>query len=208
LEASLNISAFAGLVLRAEGGVGVTILGHDIKAGVGIDATAGVRGYVEATPKIGMRKVPGQKTEYYIQGHMEIAAQPFLGLGGDLFVAIETPWWSPLSDKRWTWPLFSLEYPLPGEFGIGADVNYVLGSKKWPEIQFGDVDFDASKFTTDVMGDDAPKGSGGKKKKPGSGDGTTEPIGEPLTFSDGHETHRLWIVEKNGHATPMAASTE
>lgn len=232
LEATINISAFAGLRLRAEAGLVVTIIGHDIKAGVALDAYAGVRGYVEATPRIGMREpVPG-KREYYIQGHMEIAAQPVLGFGGELFVAIETPWWSPLSDKRWTWPLFSIEYPLPGEFGIGADVDYVLGSKKWPSIEFGEVNFDSSKFLTDVMNDNTDSGHGGEEKKPGDwkeglggqkssaknkgGSGKTPqdpdddigPIGDESSFSDGEESHRLWVAEKPSDAKLMLASEQ
>jgi len=233
IEGTLNISAFAGLRARAEAGLVVTIIAHDIKAGVGLDAIAGVRGYVEATPRIGMREPTPGKRQYYIQGHLEIAAQPVLGFSGDLFVEIETPWWSPLSDKRWTWPLFSLEYPLPGEFGIGADVDYVLGSKQWPKIEFGEVNFDSSKFLTDVMNDNADKGSGGEKKKPGEwqeglgGGGPggaknkggagkkpgelgadSEPVGESLAFSDGKESHRLWFEEKPGAATLMVATKE
>jgi hypothetical protein len=232
LQASLNISAFAGLIMRAEGGVGITILGHDIKAGVGLDATAGVRGYVEATPKIGMRQAPGQKAEYFLEGHMEIAAQPFLGFGGDLFVSVDTPWWSPLSDKRWTWPLFNLEYPLPGEFGIGADVKYLLGSNQWPDVTFGEVEFDSSKFMTDLLNDDVDKGKGGEQKKPGKwkegigggapGGARTKgggkggagsqggedigPIGEILSFSDGTDTHTLSIEEKGAETTTVMAS--
>jgi hypothetical protein len=234
IEASLNISAFAGLRLRAEAGLVVTILGHDIKAGVGVTAIAGVRGYVEATPRIGMRELaPGGKREYFIQGHLEIAAQPVLGFSGDLFVAIETPWWSPLSDKRWTWPLGSIEYPLPGEFGIGADVDYVLGSAGLPKIEFGEVNFDSSKFMTDVMNDNTDSGSGkeekkpgdweeglgavgkggaknkgGSGKKPGELDGDSEPVGASLSFSDGKESHRLWFAESSGTATLMVATQE
>jgi hypothetical protein len=238
LEGTLNISAFAGLRLRAEGGVGITILGHDIKAGVGVWALAGVRGYVEATPIIGYRdKGKGSKGEFYIKGSMEIAGQLILGLGGDLFVEVVTPWWSPLSDKRWTWPLGQIEYPL-GEFGIGASVDYVFGSKKWPEINFSEAKFDSDKFLTDVMNDSAPKGGGTKdenkkgawneggdgKSKAGkdadkgkgggkgkddkkSGGGFTGPIGEKVGFSDGKESHTLWIAEKGHDAEPMAAST-
>ncbi len=167
LQASLNISAFAGLRLRAEGGAGIELLGHDIKAGVGLWALAGVRGYVEATPTIGYRKKAGASGEFYIKGHMELAAQPFLGLGGDLFVEVDSPWWSPLPDKKWTWPLGSLEYPLPGEFGLGADVEHVLGSKQWPEIQFSDVQFDSSKFMSDLLSENTPsKSKSGEDKKP------------------------------------------
>lgn len=233
IEGTLNISAFAGLRLRAEAGLVVTILAHDVKAGVSLNAIAGVRGYVEARPRIGMRELQPGKRQYYIQGHLEIAAQPILGFSGDLFVAIETPWWSPLSDKRWTWPLFAIEYPLPGEFGIGADVDYVLGSKQWPSIEFGEVDFDSSKFLTDVMNDNADSGKGGeqkkqgdwkegkggggpggaknkggKGKKPGEPGYDSEPVGEQLSFSDGKESHKLWFAEKPGDATLMVASAE
>jgi hypothetical protein len=232
IEGTINISAFAGLRLRAEAGLVVTIISHDIKAGVGLNALAGVRGYVEAIPRIGMRELQPGKRQYFIQGHLEIAAQPVLGFSGDLFVELETPWWSPLSDKRWTWPLFSIEYPLPGEFGIGADVDYVLGSKQWPKVEFGEVDFDSSKFLTDVMNDNADSGRGGEKKKQGdwkeglgggapggaknkrgTGKGKAGeqgedigPIGEDMRFSDGRESHRLWIDEKGADTTTMLAS--
>ncbi|PTL85219.1 hypothetical protein DAT35_00375 [Vitiosangium sp. GDMCC 1.1324] len=171
LQATLNISAFAGLRLRAEGGVGVELLGHDIKAGVGVWALAGVRGYVEATPTIGYRQKAGAEGEFYIQGHMELAAQPFLGLGGDLFVEVDSPWWSPLPDDKWTWPLGSLEYPLPGEFGIGADVEHVLGSKQWPEVKFTEVEFDGGRFMSDLLSQSAPgKSKGGEDHKPAKWD--------------------------------------
>jgi len=171
MEATLNISAFAGLRMRAEGGVGVQLMKHDIKTGVGLDGLAGVQGYVEATPTIGYRETAdpqeGRQGEYFIKGHMEIAAQPFLGLGGDLFVELDSPWWSPAPNKKWTWPLFDLEYPLPGEFGIGADVDYVIGSGELPEIQFGEVNFDSSKFMTDLMNDHVPPKSQGEQETAG-----------------------------------------
>jgi hypothetical protein len=164
IAGSLNISAYAGLRLRAEGGVGLTVLGHDIKLGVGVNADAGVKGYVDARPVIGYRD-PG---EFFFKGHMEIAAQPFLGLSGDLFVELDSPWWSPAPDKKWTWPIGSLEYPLPGQFGIGADMEYVLGSGKVPEISFGKADFDGSKFMTDLVDKQVPSGGGkGTQQKPG-----------------------------------------
>jgi hypothetical protein len=164
IAGSLNMSAYAGLRLRAEGGVGLTVLGHDIKLGVGVNADAGVKGYVDARPVIGYRD-PG---EFFFKGHMEIAAQPFLGLSGDLFVELDSPWWSPAPDKKWTWPIGSLEYPLPGQFGIGADMEYVLGSGKVPEITFGKADFDGSKFMTDLVDKQVPSGGGkGTQEKPG-----------------------------------------
>ncbi len=171
LAASFNMSAYAGLKLRAEGGAGLELLGHDIKAGVGVNAIAGVKGYVDARPTIGYREKAapkeGKKGEFFINGHMELAAQPFLGLGGDLFVELDSPWWSPIPDKKWTWPLGQLEYPLPGEFGLAADVDYVLGSKELPQIKFSEAKFDSSKFMTDIMRDQAPKKGGkGEQDKP------------------------------------------
>lgn len=171
IAATLNISAFAGLRLRGEGGAGVELLGHDIKAGVGVNALAGVRGYVEATPTIGYRETAdpqqGRTGEFYLNGHMELAAQPFLGLGGDLFVELDSPWWSPAPDEKWTWPLGELEYPLPGQFGIGADVEYVLGSDEVPEIEFTEVDFNAERFMTDLVNDHVPRSSQGEQEQPG-----------------------------------------
>jgi hypothetical protein len=172
ISGSLNISAFAGLRLRAEGGAGVELFDHDIKVGVGINGLAGVRGYVEATPTIGMREIgdpkTAKKTEYHIRGHLEIAAQPFLGLSGDLFVELDSPWWSPAPDDKWTWPIGNLEYPLPGEFGIGADLDYVLGSDKLPDIAFGEAKFDSDKFMTDLMNDHVPPKKAGEQQKPGA----------------------------------------
>jgi hypothetical protein len=171
LSANLNISALAGLKLRAEGGLIVTILDHDIKIGAGVDATAGIRGYVDANPVIGYRELAdplaGRRGEFYIHGEAEFAAQPFLALSGDLFVKLVTPWWSPLSDDTWKWPLGELIYPLPGEIGFGADVDYVFGSGKFPTISPKKVDFNADKFMSDLMDDKTPRGSAGEIKKPG-----------------------------------------
>jgi hypothetical protein len=168
LQASLNIPAFAGLRLRAEGGAGLEVLDHDVKLGVGIWALGGVRGYVEATPTIGYREKGGAPGEFYIKGHLDLAAQPFLALGGDLFIEVDSPFWSPLPDDKWTWPLGSLEYPLPGEFGLGAEVEHVLGSKQWPEIQLSEVEFDSSKFMSDLVSGGVPgRSKAGEDTKPG-----------------------------------------
>jgi hypothetical protein len=171
IRGSLNISAEAGLMLTASAGAGLEILGHDIKAGAGVTATAGVKGYAEATPIIGYREnaAPGQdkKGEFFIRGELEVAAQAFLGLMGQLFVALETPWWSPLSDKMWTWPLFSKEWPIGGTLGIGASVDYVFGSKQWPKFDFKPVDFDSDKFMTGLYKDEAQSGPGKKVEQKG-----------------------------------------
>ncbi|GJL83482.1 MAG: hypothetical protein DHS20C01_31160 [marine bacterium B5-7] len=157
IKGSLNVSAAAGVKLRGEVGAGIEILDHDLKAGGGVDATAGIKGFAEATPIIGYREkgAPGEdkKGEFFIRGDLEIAAQPFFALGGDLFVEVDSPWWSPLPDKRWTWPLGSKEWPLGGSFGFGASVDYVFGSGKAPEITFPPVEFSAEKFTSDMIND-------------------------------------------------------
>ncbi|MFJ7204033.1 hypothetical protein ACIQWR_10935 [Streptomyces sp. NPDC098789] len=172
LTATLNVSASAGLKLTAEGGAGATLVGHDIKAGLALSALAGIRGYVEATPRIGYREVAdpkaGKHGEFFLAGHMELAAQPFLGLGGALFVELDSPWWSPVPDHRWDWPLFQREYPLPGEFGIGADVEHVVGSGKVPEVTFGEVDFAPEKFLSDLVGDRLPAKAAKDEPKRGS----------------------------------------
>ncbi|MFD5509709.1 hypothetical protein ACFWIB_18280 [Streptomyces sp. NPDC127051] len=185
LTGTLNISAFAGLRLKAEGGAGVQLVGHDVKAGIALIALAGVRGYVEATPVIGYREVAdpkaGKHGEFFLAGHMEIAAQPFLQFGGELFVELDSPWWSPAPDKRWNWPLGQLEYPLPGEFGIGADVEHVLGSGKVPEVTFGEVDFNADKFLTDLVGDHVPAKSAKDEQKKGAWKDPGAPTAAPTT---------------------------
>jgi hypothetical protein len=171
LSANLNISALAGIRLRAEGGVGIEIADHDIKIGAALNATAGIRAYVDATPLIGYRELAdpavGRRGEFYVHGEAEIAAQPFLALDGELFVKLVTPWWSPASDHTWTWPLGELMYPLPGEIGVGADVDYIFGSGKLPTISPKKVDFNADRFMSDLMDDNVPHGSAAEVNKPG-----------------------------------------
>ncbi len=168
IQGSLNISAGAGIDLRAKGGAGLEILDHDIKAGVGLTGRAGIKGYAEATPIIGYREQEAdRKGKFFIRGELEIAAQPFLGLGGDVFIKVDSPWWSPLPDKTWKWPLFNKEWPLPGQFGIKAQVEYVFGSKQWPTVEFGRVDFDPAKFMSDIMAGRTKRGKGGEKKAEG-----------------------------------------
>lgn len=170
ISGSINISAAAGLRLRGEAGAGIEILGHDLKAGAGINGILGVKAYAEATPVIGYREkgAPGEdkKGEFFIRGDVEVAAQPFLGLSGDLFIEVDAPWWSPIDDDRWTWPLFNKEWPLGGSFGLLMSVDYVFGSGQWPAVEFKPAEFDADKFTTDLYNDRAkPKsGEAGDKK--------------------------------------------
>ncbi len=171
IRGSLNISAAAGARLRAEAGAGLEILAHDIKAGAGINGIAGVKAYAEATPIIGYREkaAEGQdkKGEWFIRGELEVAAQPFLGLSGDLFVEIDAPWWSPVPDKKWTWPLFGKEWPLGGTMGMLVSVDYVFGSGQWPKFDFKPVEFDSSKFMTNLYEDKAKSGSGKEAEQKG-----------------------------------------
>src|SRR4029434_8321155 len=74
----------------------------------------------------------------------------------------ETPWWSPLSGDRWTWPLFSKEWPLADPIGISAVVkDYELGSGKVPEIELKKPEFDPSKLMTNMVDRTLPDKSGG-----------------------------------------------
>ncbi|MBD2753189.1 DUF4157 domain-containing protein [Spirosoma sp. BT704] len=171
IAGSINISAYAGLRLRAEGGAGIEILSHDLKFGVGVQADVGVQAYADARPTIGWRD-PG---EFYISGTLEMVAQPMLGLGGDFFIEVETPWWSPLSDKKWTWPLFAKQWPLTDPIGLSATVkDYVLGSGNVPEVEFKKPEFDPSKFMTNMVDDTLPDktGEGGPGKGEFKEDGT------------------------------------
>ena len=165
ISGSLNISAYAGLRLRAEGGAGITLVGHDLKFGVGLNADLGVKAYADARPTIGYRD-PGV---FFISGTLEMVAQPMLGLGGDFFIELDSPWWSPAPDKKWIWPLFSKEWPLGDPIGLSATLkDYELGSGKVPEIELKQPKFDPSKFMTSMVDNKLPNKSGGK----GQGKGT------------------------------------
>jgi hypothetical protein len=169
LEGTLNVSAAAGLTLRLEVFAGLEILDHTIKAGGGLNGTAGIHGYVLATPLIGYREKgePGEdkKGEFYIKGSMEVAAEPFLGLSGDVFIRLTTPWWSPLSDREWPWELGSKTWPIGGSFGFGAGVEYVFGSGVAPDLSFGEVDFSSDKLLGDLLDDKVSSGSADRPPK-------------------------------------------
>ena len=166
LEGSLNISAAAGLDARVEGGAGLEIADHDLKAGVGLTGRAGIKGYAEATPAVGYRENPETgRGEFFIRGELELGARPFLGLSGDFFIEVDSPWWSPLGDKEWRWPFLDKEWPLPGTLALKAEVDYVFGSRKWPEIQLGQVDFDPDKFASDLVHRRVKSGRGEKEAR-------------------------------------------
>ncbi|MDU9050619.1 MAG: hypothetical protein Q3M30_17365 [Candidatus Electrothrix sp. Rat3] len=165
ISASINISAYAGLRLRAEGGAGVELVGHDLKFGIGLNADIGAKAYADARPTIGYRD-PGV---FYISGTLEMVAQPMFGLGGDFFIELDSPWWSPAPDEKWTWPLFEKEWPLSDPIGLSATIkDYILGSGVVPEIEMKKPEFDPSKFMTSMVDDKLPAKSGGKTKGKGT----------------------------------------
>jgi hypothetical protein len=165
ISGSINISAYGGLRLRAEGGAGIEIASHDLKFGVGVNADVGVKAYADARPTIGFRD-PGV---FYISGTLELVAQPVLGLGGDFFIELDAPWWSPLSDDKWVWPLFSKEWPLTDPIGISASVKeYALGSGAVPEIELKKPEFDPSKFMSNMVDKTLPDKAGGAGSSQGS----------------------------------------
>jgi hypothetical protein len=169
LEGTLNLSAAAGIMLRLELYAGLEILEHKIEAGGGLNGRAGILGYVLATPVLGYREKgnPGEdkKGEFYIKGAVEVAAQPFLGLSGDVFIRLRTPWWSPLSDRDWPWELGSKVWPMGGSIGFGAGIEYTFGSGLPPDISFGEVDFSADKLVGDLLDDSVANGPHDKPPK-------------------------------------------
>jgi len=189
ISGAFRISAYAGLNLSVYGKAGLTILSHDIDFIAKITGSAGIKAYAEARPTIGYREkadpVAGKKGEAYLQGHLEAAAQPVLGLSGDLEIKLSTPWWSPVSDHTWTWPLFDLSWPLASSLGVAADIDYVIGSDKLPDIKLGQVDFDSSKFMDSMLDNQIPaKKSGGEQEKAGTWKGVepkppTAPASQP-----------------------------
>lgn len=205
ISASLNISAYAGLRLRAEGGAGVELVGHDLRFGVGLNADVGVKAYADARPTIGYRD-PGV---FYISGVLEMVAQPMLGLGGDFFIELISPWWSPASDEKWTWPLFSKEWPLTDPIGISATLkDYELGSGKVPEVELKKPEFDPSKFMTNMVDNKLPSKSGAKSK----GQGTFKEDGsvpKPDVASKKSDTKSTEAApSKKGSSPPLGKSAK
>lgn len=175
IAASINISAYAGLRLRAEGGLKLTILSHDLKLGVGVNADVGVKAYADARPTIGYRD-PG---EFFISGTADLVAQPMLGLSGDFFIEVDAPWWSPIDDDIWKWPIGSKEWPMGDPIGLSATMkDYVLGSGVAPEIDINKKpQFDPGKFMTKMVDKELPEKSGAGKEAQGTfkDDGTVPP---------------------------------
>ncbi|MDO6675256.1 DUF4157 domain-containing protein [Tenacibaculum sp. 1_MG-2023] len=170
ITGTLGINAFAVLGLEAEAGVGVTLIGHDVKAGVNVTAAAGLRAYAEATPTFEYKEEAspegGKVGESRLKGHFEAAAQLFLQLSGALFYELDSPWWSPAPDGREEYPLGEVQYPIGDSLGIGADVDWLVGGEEPPELTMSPVEFDADKFTADVMADPPPRSMGDSESSP------------------------------------------
>lgn len=174
VQGTFNLMGYAGLVFTFGAHAGVGILGFDIDLNGTLSATAGIKGYVEATPVIGYREVAdpvaGKKGEFFISGQAELAAQPFLGLKGSIGLSVDSPW--PIPNFGRSWPMFEKEYPLPGQFGIGLTFGeYILGSGEWPNVDFNKVNFDPDKFKDDLIEKNIPpKQQRSDEKKTGFAD--------------------------------------
>lgn len=191
ITGTLGINAFVILGLEAEAGVGLTLLGHDLKAGVNVTAAAGLRAYAEATPTFEYKEKlteGGKVGESRLKGHFEAAAQLFLQLSGALFYELDSPWWSPAPDGREEFPLGDVQYPIGDSMGIGADIDWLVGSEEAPELAFSPVEFDADKFTADVMADPPPRKMGKADANPAGewkGEPGSEKEKDPKVTGDG-----------------------
>lgn len=171
VQGTFNLMGYAGLVFTFGAHAGLGILGFDVDLKGTLSATAGIKGYVEATPVIGYREkadpVAGKKGEFFISGQAELAAQPFLGLKGAIGLDVDSPW--PIPNFGRSWPMFEKEYPLPGQFGIGLTFGeYILGSGEWPNVDFNEVNFDPEKFKDDLIEKNIPpKQARSNEKKTG-----------------------------------------
>ena len=142
---------------------------------------SGIQAYAEAQPTFDYieNDAGGQKvSEAHLKGHFEAAARLFLELAGAFFVDLDSPWWSPVGDDHWEWPFGSVVYPIGDEMGVGADVDWLVGSPEVPELTFSPVKFDPDKFLSDKISDAGrspkdpdnlgEKGKGGEEKKDGA----------------------------------------
>jgi hypothetical protein len=163
ISATLLIGAVAGLqgLVGVEGGI--ELLGHDVSVGAGIKLTAGLLGKVEARPTIAYKEVAdpaqGRRGVFSIAGYLEIAAQPFVGIGGTAWIKLSSPWWSPAPNRTWPKDLFNKEYLLGGPFGFGTDFEYVLGSGEYPQLKPREPHMDGSALMSDVMDDNVASGA-------------------------------------------------
>ena len=139
----------------------------------GVTAAAGLRAYANAKPTFLYKERNdengGKIGEAWLMGRFDAAAQLFLMLKGELFLGLDAPWWSPVSDRDNSWPFADFEYPL-GSMGIGGDVKWLVGDPNPPELSYDEVDFEPSMFTSDIMEKPPEKnstGQGGEKDDEG-----------------------------------------
>ncbi len=167
IGANLNISAFA------EAGIKVFIfgfaklLGHSVQVGLNMIAAAGIKGYLDSGIELGLRPSKKKKgeSEYFISGKVVMAAQPYIRLGSEFAVALDSPWWSPVPDKTWSWPLGELFFPIAGSLGIQMDIDHAIGSGEWPTVDFKPHSFDPEHFMEAITEDqDSLKANNGDKE--------------------------------------------
>jgi hypothetical protein len=208
ITGDLHAQAHAGLALDVKGYAGLRVLKHSVNVGAGIQGEAGVRAYAEARSTLGYREVAsptaGKQGEYYLKGHLEMAAQPVLALGGRLFVELDSPWWSPAPDKTWEWPIGSLAYPLPTQLGVGADIDYVVGSGQWPDVKLTKPSFDPQKFVDTMMADRLPQktGQAGDQAKQGAWQGVAPTKGPRMDKSIGDRGRGARMARREEGAYP------
>ena len=152
---NLNVSAMAraGLSLKVFG-FG-ELLDHKLEVGLKLEAFAEIKGYLDAGLILGKRELVDnpEKSEYFINGKVLMAAQPSVGLSSSFFIDLDSPWWSPVPDNKWEWPLSSYFLPVSEGFGIEMEIDHILGSGSSPNVTFNPHSFDPEFFLDTVTED-------------------------------------------------------
>ncbi len=152
---NLNVSAMAeaGLYLTIFG-FGA-LLGHEIFLGLQLKAFAKIEGYLDAGLILGKREAleNPEKSEYFINGTVLMAALPSVELSSAFIIQLDSPWWSPVPDNKWEWPLASHYFPVSEEIGLEMDIDHVIGSKSLPTVNFKPHSFDPAFFLDTVTED-------------------------------------------------------
>ncbi len=160
---TMSAPAVAGLRLRAKVGVSGKFLHIAEVAAVSINGTGELelQMYAEAAALAGRRAstVDPAVAEYFLKGKLEAAAELLLRL--KLGLSGKVALWEPkldLDERAWSL----------GSGAVQANFEYVLGRKDGSSfsVDFGKVDFDASKFASAVLRGETleSKGFGGKKE--------------------------------------------
>jgi hypothetical protein len=179
ITGGLNISAFGAIILGVDAGIGLEALGHEFKAGVYAKGMLSLQAYADALVNLGYEEqsVPGgAQGETTLEGDFQAAAKVAFELSGGVFVELDAPLWSPLSDMRKNWEFFKREWTL-GEWAIGADLNWKVGSEEGPELKMKPAEFDGEKFYSDMSKEGSSKGADGGQKPGEKSTGKFSPKG-------------------------------